>query len=335
MNRLALFAVAGLFVAFAAAPLVVNSGLLFIAGIVLTEILFALSWNMLFSYAGLASFGHAVFFGVGAYTAAIFLKYDYGLNFMLVIGLGTFLGGAAAFVVAMIVLRRTSGVTLAILTLALSQLMVTVIGYSGYLGRDDGIPSIPRPVVQLVVFAVDMRDQIQAYYFILIMTVLAIVLMWLLLNGYLGRRMKAMRLDPERAAFLGVDIWRLRVFAFTISGSFAAFAGCLMVPWAQIVTPATVSWLHSAQPMLATLLGGAASFWGPFVGVIVMSAVGYLTRTYAGLSELLIGTCLLIVVLLAPQGILGLLRRRVVDEQMVEDVAEHIVDSARTEKEIA
>lgn len=66
-----------------------------------------------------------------------------------------------------------------------------------------------------------------------------------------------------------------------------------------------------------------------------MSAVGYLTRTYAGLSELLIGTCLLIVVLLAPQGILGLLRRRIVAEQMVEDVAEHIVDSARTEKEIA
>lgn len=310
MNRLVPYGLVALLALFVAAPFSVNAGLLFLAGIALTEIIFALSWNMLFSYAGLASFGHAAFFGVGAYTAAVCLKYDYGLHFLLVLLLGTVLGGIAAFVVAIIVLRRASGIQLAILTLALSQLVVTLIGYSAFLGRDEGIPSIPRPVMEFGLFTVDMRDPVQGYYFILVMSLAAIGLMWLLLSGYVGRRMKAVRIDAERAAFVGIDVWRVRVLAFTISGAFAAFAGGLVVPWAQIVTPGLVSWLHSAQPMLATLLGGAGFFWGPAVGVLVMSAVTYATRTFAGLSEVLIGGTLLLVVLLAPQGLLGLLRRR-------------------------
>lgn len=311
MKRLIAWGLVGLFVIFATAPFTVHAGLVFIAGIAMTEIIFALSWNMLFSYAGLASFGHAAFFGVGAYTAAVFLKYDYGLHFMLVIALGTFLGGVASFIVAIIVLRRASGIQLAILTLALSQLVVTLIGYSTYLGRDEGIPSIERPVMEFGLFQIDMSNQIQGYYFIFFMSLLALVLMWLLLHGYVGRRMKAVAIDPERAAFVGVDVWRVRVLAFTIGGAFAAFAGCLVVPWAQIVTPDLVMWLHSAQPMLATLLGGAGYFWGPIVGVLVLSAVNYATRTFAGLSEVLVGGILLIVVLMAPQGIMGFLRQLV------------------------
>ncbi|WP_172297161.1 branched-chain amino acid ABC transporter permease [Pseudoruegeria sp. HB172150] len=309
MKRLIAYGLVLLFLLFATAPYTVNAGLVFIAGIAMTEIIFALSWNMLFSYAGLASFGHAAFFGVGAYTAAVFLKYDYGLHFLLVIALGTFLGGVSSFVVAIIVLRRASGIQLAILTLALSQLVVTLIGYSAFLGRDEGIPSIPRPVMEFGLFRIDMNDQVQAYYFLFVMSLLAVALMWLLLHGYVGRRMKAVAIDPERAAFVGIDVWRVRVFAFTIGGAFAAFAGCLLVPWAQIVTPDLVMWLHSAQPMLATLLGGAGFFWGPIIGVLVLSMVNYATRTFAGLSEVLVGGILLIVVLLAPQGIMGFLRR--------------------------
>jgi branched-chain amino acid transport system permease protein len=89
----------------------------------------------------------------------------------------------------------------------------------------------------------------------------------------------------------------------------ASLAGGLHAPWAQIVTPDTVSYLHSTQPMLNTLLGGSGFFWGPAVGSVIFSTLGYATRTLAGLSELISGTILLLVVLGAPGGILGLGRR--------------------------
>jgi branched-chain amino acid transport system permease protein len=128
-------------------------------------------------------------------------------------------------------------------------------------------------------------------------------------NGHLGRAMQAVRIDPERAAFVGIDVWRIRVLSFTISGAFAAVAGALLPPWGQIVTPDYVNWLHSAQPIFATLLGGVGFFWGPAVGTIGLSALNYSTRTFVGISEMLVGASLLAVVLLAPQGILGALKQ--------------------------
>jgi len=308
MNRAAHIAILVLFLAFFLAPFLVHPGLVFIAGFAMIQIVFALSWNLLFSYAGLASFGHAAFFGVGAYVAAAALRDGLPLNFVLVLVICAALGAFAAFLVAIVVLRRASGIQFAVLTLALSQLVVILIGYSEFFGHDEGISAIPRPVMNFWLFSVDLRQPLVNYYFVFTVCVLAIGLMWLLVNGHLGRAMRAVRIDPERAAFVGIDVWRVRVLAFTISGAFAATAGALLAPWGQIVTPDYVNWLHSAQPMFASLLGGAGFFWGPVVGVIGLSALNYLTRTFAGLSEVLIGGSLIIVVLLAPQGILGMLR---------------------------
>jgi branched-chain amino acid transport system permease protein len=305
MKQPAAIALLMLFLAFLFAPFIVHSGLVFIAGFALIEIVFAMSWNMLFSYAGLVSFGHAAFFGVGAYVSAAALKYGYEVNFLLVILACAVLGAIAAFIVAIIVLRRASGIQFAVLTLALSQLVVVLIGYSDFFGHDEGLSAIPRPVMDFGLFVLDLNDPTANYYFVFSISLIAIGLMWLLVNGHLGRAMQAVRIDPERAAFVGIDIWRTRVFAFTISGAFAAVAGALLPPWGQIVTPDYVNWLHSAQPIFATLLGGVGFFWGPAVGVIGLSALTYFTRTFAGVSEMLIGASLLAVVLLAPQGILG------------------------------
>lgn len=309
MNRVAQFALLVLFLAFLFAPFLFNPGLVFIAGIALIEIVFALSWNLLFSYAGLVSFGHAAFFGVGAYVAAAALRYGYDVHFLLVLLACAALGAVAAFLVAIVVLRRASGIQFAVLTLALSQLVVVLIGYSKYFGHDEGLSAIPRPAMNFGLFVVDLSQPLTIYYFVFAVCLVALGLMWLLVNGHLGRAMQAVRIDPERAAFVGIDIWRIRVLAFTVSGAFAAVAGALLAPFGQIVTPEYVNWLHSAQPMFATLLGGAGFFWGPVVGVIGLSALNYFTRTFAGLSEVLVGASLLAVVLLAPQGILGSLRR--------------------------
>jgi branched-chain amino acid transport system permease protein len=309
MNRAAHIGLLALFSAFLLAPFLVHPGLVFIAGFAMIQIVFALSWNLLFSYAGLASFGHAAFFGIGAYAAAAALRYGYDVHFLVLLLVSAVLGAVAAFLVAIVVLRRASGIQFAVLTLALSQLVVVLIGYSDYLGHDEGISAIPRPVMNFGLFVLDLNRPLANYYFVFAISLVAVGLMWLLINGHLGRAMQAVRIDPERAEFVGIDVWRTRVFAFTVSGAFAAVAGALLAPWAQIVTPDYVNWLHSAQPIFATLLGGVGFFWGPVVGVIGLSAVNYFARTFAGLNEVLVGASLLAVVLLAPQGILGSLRQ--------------------------
>jgi branched-chain amino acid transport system permease protein len=302
-------ALALLLLAFALLPFGANPGLVFIAGFALIEIVFALSWNLLFSYVGLVSFGHAAFFGVGAYTAAVALKYGLAVNFLLVLLAGAVLGAVAAFLVAIVVLRRASGIQFAVLTLALSQLAVTLIGYSDFLGHDEGLSALARPRMEFFLFSIDLNRPLAAYYFVLGVSLVALALMWLLQHGHLGRAMQAVRLDPERAAFVGIDVWRIRVFAFTVSGAFAAVAGGLLAHWGRIVTPGYVNWVHSAQPMFATLLGGAGSFWGPLIGMLALSALNYVTRTLTGLSEVLIGACLIVLVLVAPQGVLGFAQR--------------------------
>jgi branched-chain amino acid transport system permease protein len=241
------------------APYWVNQGLLFLLGLALIEALFALSWNLMFSYAGLASFGHAAFYGIGAYTVAAFLFHGIKIPFLLVLVIAVAVGAASSFLVAIVVLRRASGIQLAVLTLALSQLLVLGIGYTTFLGRDDGLSGLRPPKMDFGLFNVDMASRVSAYYFILVVC--------------------------------------------------AALAGGLAAPWAQIVAPDSVQWLHSAQPMLATLLGGAGFFWGPVLGVFGLMAINYATRTYVGLLEIMVGSVLLVIVMVAPSGLLGFAAR--------------------------
>ena len=94
--------------------------------------------------------------------------------------------------------------------------------------------------------------------------------------------------------------------AFMISGGVAAFAGALDAPWARVVTLDEVHWLQSLQPMLYTLLGGVGSFWGPAIGAGAFAAINYYTRTNAGMSEIIVGSALLAIILIAPSGIVGI-----------------------------
>jgi branched-chain amino acid transport system permease protein len=123
--------------------------------------------------------------------------------------------------------------------------------------------------------------------------------------GERGRALRSIAQDPERAAFVGIDVYRYRILAFALSGGVAGLCGGLAAPWIQIVTPDMSHWSHSAQPMLNTLLGGAGAYWGPVIGAFAYSGLNYATRTLAGISELIIGVILLAVILILPTGISG------------------------------
>lgn len=298
-------AVGAAIIAAASVPLWANPGWTFIAGFILFEALFCLSWNLLFGFAGLATFGHAAFFAMGAYLVGWGLRN--GEPFLLLLVGAGLLGAVAAVGVGFVALRRTGGLQLAILTLAMSEVLYIIINNSHALGGADGLAGIPRPVIGFGGFEISLRSNAAYYWFLLGTCSLLAFGMWWLVHSRFGRVLRCIKQDPERAAFIGVNINLYRLAVFVASGSVAAIAGGLSAPWTQIVAPTVGNWMHSVQAVLNSLLGGAGFFWGPVLGTILFAGIDFITRTFAGLSEVVVGGILLVVVLAFPGGILGFL----------------------------
>ncbi|MCZ0736189.1 branched-chain amino acid ABC transporter permease [Phreatobacter sp. AB_2022a] len=283
-------------------PLVANRGLVFLAGVVAINVVLGLSFNLLFSTAGLLSFGQATFSAAGAYAVALLLLRVPELPFVVALAVAAAVGATIATLIGLVALRRTEGVYFAVLTLAFAELVHVVIAKTSFFGRNDGLAGIPRPRLG----PIDLAQGHAYYVFVVLVTALLIACLWWVTHSRLGRSFRAVRLDPMRAAFLGIDVRRRRLEAFAISGACAATAGGLMGPLTSIVSPDLAHWAESTKPILFTLLGGAGHFWGPLVGAIVFSGVEYGTRSLAGASDLITGGLLLAVVLAIPGGLLGL-----------------------------
>lgn len=289
-------------------PHLLNRGLIFIAGMVWINAVFGLSFNLLFGTSGVLSFGQAMFYAVGAYAAAVFtqqMAWPLIPSMVLAAGIAALLAGCMGFVA----LRRSEGVYFSILTLAFAELVHLLVSNTAFLGKNDGLNALPRPRLSLGGWEWDLTRGDSFYYFIVVACVLLIALLrWVTGTGF-GRALQAIKQDPERAEFLGVPVKRYRLMVFTLAGAVTGAAGALVAPWAQIVTPELAHWSNSTNPILYTLLGGSAYFWGPALGAVVLSAVFYVTRTLVGLSDLVTGLLLLMVVLALPGGMLGVLSR--------------------------
>ncbi len=301
--------IAAMLLAAATLPYWANPGVVFLAGVALTEALFAMSWNLLFGFTGLISFGQAAFFAIGAYSCGALLKFVPGLPFPVTLVASALLGTLAAAFVGAVALRRSSGIYFAMLTLALGEVLRIVITYIDLLGRDDGLSAIPRPVIDLGFIRFDLGAGTGYYWFLLVGTVVVMLVLRAVVNGRIGRVLRAVRDDPDRLAFLGVDVHGCRLLAFIVAGCVAATAGALQVPWTQIVTPDAAGWLHSTEAVLNTLLGGSGSLWGPAFGAAIFAVLSYGTRNVVGISELVTGGLLLVIVLVAPSGLVGLISR--------------------------
>lgn len=295
--------------AFALVPALFNRGVVFLAGLVAINVVFALSWNLLFAGVGLLSFGQAMFFAGGAYMVAVLTLHVPGMPFLLALLAGALTGGAIAFVFGVVALRRASGTYFAILTLAFAELVHIVITKTNFLGRNDGLVGIRRPVVDFGLFELNLATGNGYYYFVIVAMAVAAFVLWCVQNSPAGRLMQAIRQDPVRAAFLGADVQSWRLVAFILSGCFAGFSGAVLAPWVQIVSPEIAHWSLSTQPILFSLLGGTGSFWGPALGAVLFGVMDYGTRNLQGLADLTVGLLLLAVVLAIPGGIAGLVSR--------------------------
>ncbi|MGN7712648.1 branched-chain amino acid ABC transporter permease [Agrobacterium radiobacter] len=292
-----------------ALPALTNRGIVFVAGIVMIDIVVALAFNFLLSTAGILSFGQAMFIIVGGYGAGIAIKTFTGLSVLPALAAAGLLSGALALIVGFITLRRVEGSYFAVLTLALSTLVYLTIGKIDALGREDGLTGITRPDLQLGFISVSLATGDRFYYLIVIVCMLLTAIIWLVTKSQFGRAVRAIRHDPQRAAFLGINVQAFRLMAFVFAGTITGIASALLGPWTQVLTTDLGHWVQSTEPILHVLLGGAGFFWGPVVGAVVFAALAYLTRTLMGLSELVTGGLLLFVVLAFPGGLLGLANR--------------------------
>ena len=229
---------------------------------------FAIGFNLLFGYTGLLSFGQAGFFAVGAYVCAkILLAYPSLLPG--IIG-GVVASGIVAAIVGFLSIRHTR-VYFSMLTLAFGMMIYSIAWkWRDVTGGDDGLVGIPRAPLELPGFSLSLATMERYYYFVLVVSLLAIWLMRRIVGSPLGLTLQALRDSESRVAFAGVSVRAYRLIAFTIAGIYAGLAGAMLPPLENTVTPPIAHWSFSAEPVLATLLGGIHAFSGPIVGSFLL-----------------------------------------------------------------
>ena len=271
---------------------------------------YAIGYNLLFGYAGLLSLGHAMFFGVGLYAAALGVTLG-GLPVPAAFGLAILLGAVASLVMGLVTLRA-SGVAFMIVTLMFSQAAyLTILYFGDYTRGDDGI--VIRDEARrfdVLGLPVDLTDAGLRYNLALALLALAIAVSLLIVRSKLGHVLVAIRENENRTTMLGYDTQAYKLAAFVASGTFAATAGgayALMFAYAG-ATLASIQ--YSIHPLLWTLLGGAATVLGPVLGTALMFLLVDLASSFTNANLLMVGAVLIALVLFFPKGILGTLRQR-------------------------
>ncbi|MDJ0615999.1 MAG: branched-chain amino acid ABC transporter permease [Calothrix sp. MO_192.B10] len=236
--------------------------------VLLTEMLlmglFTLSFNLLFGYTGLLSFGHAAYFATGAYVSAYLIKAS--IPFILAI-----LAGVIASVVVAAVLGyfsvRVDKIYFAMLTLAFGMMVFTIVfQWREVTGGSDGIAGVIAADLGIPGLTVKIQGFTNYYYLSLVAFIFVTYCLWRITHSPFGELLQASRENAQRLIFLGVDIRRLRWMAFIIAGGFAGLAGSLWAPFQRVANPEIAHWTFSAMPVLMTILGGSRSFFGPLVG---------------------------------------------------------------------
>lgn len=286
-------------VAFALLPFAIGESYVFLTVDFMIMSLFAMSYNLLLGQAGMLSFGHATYYGLGAYAVAV-LQNKYGVP--------AWLGTAAAPVVAMAVALaigwfsvRVTGMYFAMLTLAFGQLVFTVVlGWYAFTGGDDGLP------VTLPDWMLSARYY---YYFCLAIVAACIWLIHRIIKSPFGVALGAIRDNRQRAAYIGLNVRRLELRVFVVAGAFAGIAGGLRAPLQQMAFPSLLNWSQSADPVLMALAGGIRTFVGPIVGAALFVFTNFAVTSHFEYPLLVFGTLVLLIVLLLPSGIVGSLPR--------------------------
>jgi branched-chain amino acid transport system permease protein len=270
----------------------------------------AMSVNFLLGFTGVLSFGHAAYFGLGAYGAGFALKF-LAPSTPLALLCGMLLGGIAGGVLGALIARRR-GVYFAMVTIAFGQVFYYIaFQWSSLTGGDDGLRGFSRQPLDLGVTNIDILSNENAfYYFVLACFALAAAVMAFVLRSPFGRTMIAIRENERRARFLGIPVDRHIWIAFTLSCFFMAFAGALYALVNNFADPRGLHYSQSGDFVMMAVMGGMRSFWGPLLGAVVFVVLqDYLSSITINWMSF-IGLLFVAIVLFFPRGLLGFIRQK-------------------------
>jgi len=270
----------------------------------------AMALNLLLGFTGVLSFGHAAYFGLGAYGAGLTLKY-LAPSTPLAIVLGTMLGGLAGMLFGLLIVRRR-GVYFAMVTIAFGQICYYIAySWNGLTGGFDGLRGFSRQPLHLGPLLIDIRtDGIAFYYFLAALFAIAVALMGFILRSPFGRTLLAIRENERRARFLGIPVEQHIWISFSISCFFTAFAGSLYALLNNFADPMALHYSLSGEFVIMAVMGGMRAFWGPLLGAAVfVSMQDYISSMTVNWMSF-VGLIFVLVVMFFPRGLLGVVVRR-------------------------
>jgi len=270
----------------------------------------AMSFNLLLGFTGVMSFGHAAYFGLGAYGAGLTLKY-LAASTPLAMLMGVLLGGVAGTLFGLLIVRRR-GVYFAMVTVAFGQIAFYVAySWNDLTGGYDGLRGFTRAPLDLGFTTIDIaNNDIAFYYFLLAVFAVATGLQGLLLASPFGRTLLAIRENERRARFLGIPIERHIWMSFSISCCFTALAGALYALLNNFADPMGLHYTLSGEIVIMAVMGGMRAFWGPLVGAtLFVVAQDYISSITVNWMSF-VGLIFVLVVLFFPRGLLGMLQGR-------------------------
>ena len=296
-------------VVLAGMPLVLTSGTaLTIMSLMGIAIIFALSYNMLLGQTGLLSFGHAVYYGLGAFCAVHAMNAVIAARLPIPLVLIPLVGGVAGLAFGLLfgsVSTRRAGTAFSMISLGLGELVASSANVlHSFFGGEEGITTNRAKLFRM--FDLSFGPQIQVYYLIAAWCLLCALLMYGLTRTPLGRICNATRDNPERVQFLGYDPHRVRLMAFALSALFAGIAGALAAIDFEIVNSAYVGAAQSGTVLLAAFIGGTRFFAGPIVGAVLVTYLQTMLSDHTEIWQLYFGLIFIGVVMFAPGGIAGL-----------------------------
>jgi len=290
-----------------------------LAGSVLVFGLAAMGLNLLLGFTGVLSFGHAAYFGLGAYGAGLMLKYVAASTPLAMLA-GTLFGGLAGTLFGLVIVRRR-GVYFAMCTIAFGQIFYYIAyKWNDFTGGFDGLRGFHREPIGIGALTLDITDEqpflflsegFRFYYFTLAMFTIAVVLMGLLVRSPFGRTLRAIRENERRARFLGIPVERHIWLSFSVSCFFTALAGTLYALLNNFADPLALHYTQSGYFVIMAVLGGMRSFWGPLLGAAVFWVLkDFLSSALPEEWMAFLGVIFVLAVLFFPRGMLGMLKRR-------------------------
>lgn len=293
-----------LFVALLGAPFVLSIYWVIILTEILTMSLFAMSFNLLFGYTGLLSFGQAGFFGAGAYFAVLTLIHGpASLWAALVAG---FLGAAVlALVIGWLCVRRDE-IYFAILTLGFGMMLFTIAhNWRSVTGGSDGLGNFTLPALGLFGWSISMFNPKHFYFLVLFIVAVGVLVLFRVVRSPFGLLLRGTRENAMRVSFVGANVRSVRLFAFVTAGALAGVAGALFAFFNRIASPEMLHWAFSGKAVLMTILGGSGVFLGPAAGAGIFFVLEHYITAYTSNWMIILGAILVVLVLLFPKGVLG------------------------------